>query len=133
MVTRPQARKRTTTVALSFVALFCLATVFLLWLGRPAAADRAVFGGVGSIVAVGLALAVTVIGTGVVMVASLGGLKRPAAAVVLVAWGAIAVLAGGNVFVPEQPADFLIGLLLAGGAIGMGAVLTEMLRRPPSQ
>ncbi|MEJ3750055.1 hypothetical protein WEI85_43185 [Actinomycetes bacterium KLBMP 9797] len=106
--------------------------VFVLWTARPSAADRSVLGGAGSVILVGAALALTVIGTGTAMlsITSLANLRWLVAIAVLVVWGGISILAGGNLFAPDQPADFLIGLLLCGAAIGMGGIATLVLRRP---
>jgi hypothetical protein len=44
-----------------------------------------------------------------------------------VVWAAICVLAGGSLLRPHAP-NVLTGLLLAGGAVGMGALLARLAR-----
>jgi hypothetical protein len=120
---------RDAPVVWGFVAVFCLGVVLIGFWHTPSAAGRTLFGSAGALAVVVTALVATVVAT-VVAVASTAsrGLRGVVALLVGVIWAAVCVLAGGSLFVAHAP-NFLTGLLLAGGAVGMGGLLTALTRR----
>lgn len=117
-----------------FVAVFCLGFVFVFWLGQHRAADAAPLGGSGSIAVVALAMFLTVLGTGGSVIPALlavAALRWILVSALGMAGTGVVVLAVGNLVArdPHQPELVAVGLLLLTGAVGMGGVLTEALRR----
>jgi hypothetical protein len=48
---------------------------------------------------------------------------------VAVVWGGVCVLAAANLFAAGRAPDFLTGMLLTGGAVGMAGILAQLIRR----
>ncbi len=123
--------RRDIPVVWGFVAVFCLGIVLIGFLHTPSAAGRTLFGSVGATTVVVAALVATLLATVVALVASASpGVRTMVALLVGAIWAAVCVLAGGSLLVAHAP-NFLTGLLLAGGAVGMGGLLTTLARRRP--
>ncbi|MGC9665585.1 hypothetical protein ACNTMW_03405 [Planosporangium sp. 12N6] len=129
MGSKARGGRRDAPVVWGFVALFCLGTVLFAVLHTTSAGSRTVFGPAGSTGVLLVALAATVVGVVVALVPAVPRAGRVVVGVVMaVIWAAVCAMAGASLFVPHAP-NTLTGLLLAGGAIGMGGVLVHLVRR----
>jgi hypothetical protein len=111
------------------VAVFCLGTVLFVFVTTDSAAGRTAFGAAASVSVLIAALLVTVMGAAV----AFAPVPSPAwrwvvVSVVAVVWGAVCFLAGASLFGSTHAPDFLTGMLLAVGAVGMAGVLTQLVR-----
>jgi hypothetical protein len=121
--------RRDTPLTWAFVAVFCLGTVLFVFLTTDSAAGRTAFGAAASMSVLVAALLVTVLGTAVAFATTASPAWRwLVVSAVAVVWGAVCFLAGASLFGSTHAPDFLTGMLLALGAVGMAGVLVRLVR-----
>jgi hypothetical protein len=121
--------RRDTPLTWGFVSVFCLGTVLFLFVTTDSAADRTAYGAAASESVLIAALLVTVIGAAVGFTSAASPAWRwLVVAVVAAVWGAVCFLAGASLFGSTHAPDFLTGMLLTVGAVGMAGVLARLVR-----
>jgi hypothetical protein len=121
--------RRETPLTWTFVAVFGLGAVLVVVVTTGPSGGRTAYGASTAVGVLVAALLVTVLGAAVGFASTAAPAWRwIAIAAVAVVWGAVCVLAGASLFGSSGAPDFLTGMLLALGAVGMAGVLTQLVR-----
>jgi hypothetical protein len=124
--------RRDTPLTWGFVAVFCLGTVLFVFVTTDSAAGRTASGAAASVGVLIAALLVTMIGAAVAFASTASTASTVwrwvVVSAVAVVWGAVCFLAGASLFGSSHAPDFLTGMLLAVGAVGMAGVLARLVR-----